>query len=156
MLHRVAQLLSAITAGAVAMLGCVVLAYGANVELPVPKITIYPGDVITAEALGTQTFGAGVERMPVIRSSGDVVGKVARRTLITGKPIPVNSIRVVDAVQLGKQVQLIFEADGLTITGVGVALQNAAVGDLLSVRNTDSGLTIKGVVQADGSVRVGP
>jgi flagellar basal body P-ring formation protein FlgA len=156
MQYRAAQLLSAITAGAVAMLGCVVLAYGANLELPVPKVTIYPGDVIAAEALGTQIFGPGVERMPVIRSRDDVVGKVARRTLIPGKPIPLNAIRVVDAVSLGKQVQLIFEAGGLMITGIGVAQQNAGVGDQVSVRNSDSGQTIRGVVQADGSVRVGP
>jgi flagellar basal body P-ring formation protein FlgA len=33
-------------------------------------------------------------------------------------------------------------------------LQAGGVGDVLSLRNTDSGTVIKGVVEADGTIRV--
>lgn len=128
--------------------------HAANQELPVPKVTIYPGDLIKEEALTTQLFGPGADRLPIIRSRAELVGKVARRTLVPGKPIPANAIRTADAIQQGKSVKIVFQADGLTITGLGVALQSGAVGDLVTVRNVDSGATIRGTVQANGSVKV--
>jgi flagella basal body P-ring formation protein FlgA len=43
----------------------------------------------------------------------------------------------------------------LTIMTFALALEAGAVGDVIKVRNTDSGLTISGTVQPDGSVSVG-
>jgi flagella basal body P-ring formation protein FlgA len=48
----------------------------------------------------------------------------------------------------------VFKSEGLTITGVAIALQNGSVGDVISARNIDSGITVKGTVQADGTLRV--
>jgi len=50
---------------------------------------------------------------------------------------------------------LIFEQDGLVIETYAAALQAGSAGDVISVRNIDSGMTISGTVQTDGSVRVG-
>jgi len=49
----------------------------------------------------------------------------------------------------------VFQQSGVSITAFGAALQAGAAGDLVRVRNADSGLTVSGVVQPDGSVRVG-
>ena len=49
---------------------------------------------------------------------------------------------------------VVFQAGNLTITGQAIALQGGRVGDFLSLRNADSGKVIKGIVQADGTVRV--
>jgi flagella basal body P-ring formation protein FlgA len=131
-------------------------AYGAYQVLPVPKLTIYPGDVISSGVLGTKRFGQAAAQLPVFRTPDGLVGKVARRTLLPGRPIPLNAVRDASVVQIGKQVRIVFESGGLTITGIGIALQNGGVGDVLSLRNTDSGVTIRGTVQADGSVKVSP
>lgn len=125
-----------------------------NIELPVPRLTIYPGDVISAESLGSQLYGPAAERLPVFRSREALIGKVARRMLLAGKPVPLNAIRDAEVIQQGKHVKLIFQADALTITGVGVALQSGGVGEVLAVRNVDSGATVRGTVQADGSVKL--
>ncbi|MEJ2117332.1 MAG: flagellar basal body P-ring formation chaperone FlgA, partial [Alphaproteobacteria bacterium] len=116
----------------------------------------YPGDVISSGALGTKRFGSAAARLPVFRTPDGLIGKVARRTLLPGRPIPLNAVRDASVVQNGKQVRVLFESGGLTITSIGVALQNGGVGDMLSLRNTDSGVTIRGTVQADGSVKVSP
>jgi flagella basal body P-ring formation protein FlgA len=136
--------------------GCMSAAYGAYQALPVPKLTIYPGDVISSGALGMKRFGPSADQLPVFRTPDGLIGKVARRTLLPGRPIPLNAVRDASVVQVGKQVRMVFESDGLTITSIGVALQNGGVGDVLSLRNTDSGVTIRGTVQADGSVKVSP
>jgi flagella basal body P-ring formation protein FlgA len=37
----------------------------------------------------------------------------------------------------------------------GAAMQDGSIGDIVRVRNSDSGVTVSGAVQADGTVSVG-
>ena len=37
----------------------------------------------------------------------------------------------------------------------GAAMQDGSIGDIVRVRNSDSGVTVSGSVQADGTVSVG-
>jgi flagella basal body P-ring formation protein FlgA len=55
----------------------------------------------------------------------------------------------------GAEVRLIYAEGGLLIVTSGMALQEGSAGDLIRVRNIDSGVTISGVVQPDGTVMVG-
>lgn len=127
----------------------------AVIPLPVPRVTIYPGDTIDAGALYERMFIArSVARATVLESEEALVGRVARRTLLPDKPIPLNAVRDPYVISQGKQALLIFKADGVTITSAAVALQNGGVGDTVSARNADSGIVIRGTVQADGSIRV--
>jgi flagella basal body P-ring formation protein FlgA len=140
-------------AGALMLYGSVACASG--LELPVPSVTIYPGDVIGESLLVEKSFSLRPgQNLPVHKSRDELIGKVAKRTLLPGKPIPLNSTREVETVRQGKPVAIVFQAGGLTITGQAIPLQSGRVGDLLSLRNMDSGTTIKGIVQADGTVRV--
>jgi len=52
-------------------------------------------------------------------------------------------------------VQIVFREGPLEILGHAVALQSGGKGDVISLRNIDSGVIIKGVVEADGTVQVG-
>ena len=123
--------------------------------LPVPIVTIYPGDMIGAEQLTDRTFveaqvGGGYATSPDM-----LIGKVARRTLLPAHPIPGNAVGEIDLVTRGTAVQLVFQQPGLTITAYASPLQDGSAGDVIRVRNTDSGAVILGVVQPDGTVRVG-
>ena len=122
---------------------------------PVPRMVIYPGDIIRDDMLMdvpvTEIQGA-VDSM--VRARGAVVGKMARRTLLPGRaimPIALNNPR---AVTNGAEVRLVYVDGGLSIVTSASALQDGAVGDMIKVRNADSGLTVSGVIQPDGSVRV--
>jgi flagellar basal body P-ring formation protein FlgA len=127
----------------------------AAIPLPVPKVTIYPGDMIAADALHERMFVArSVARATVVESHEALVGKVARRTLLLNQPIAVNAIRDPFVIAQGKQAFLVFKTDGLTITSGAIALQNGGVGDIVSARNADSGIVVRGIVQSDGSIRV--
>jgi flagella basal body P-ring formation protein FlgA len=140
-------------AGALMMCGS--LACASGVEVPVPNITIYPGDVIGDSLLVDKNFAVRPgQSWPVYKSRDELVGKVARRTLLPGKPIPLNSTREADVISQGRPVEIVFQSGGLTITGRAMPLQSGRVGDVLSLRNLDSGAMIKGTVQADGTVRV--
>jgi flagellar basal body P-ring formation protein FlgA len=122
---------------------------------PVPRMVIYPGDIIRDDMLmdvPTKEIQGAVDSM--VRSRTGIVGKMARRTLLPGRaimPIALNNPR---AVVNGAEVRLIYIDGGLMIVTSASALQDGAVGDTIKVRNVDSGLTVSGVIQPDGSVRV--
>jgi flagellar basal body P-ring formation protein FlgA len=74
---------------------------------------------------------------------------------LPGLPISTNAVGEPRLIVDGQKVRIIFEQDGLEIETYAAALQAGGTGDVISVRNLESGLTISGVVQSDGTVRVG-
>jgi flagella basal body P-ring formation protein FlgA len=126
-----------------------------DVTAPVPRMVIYPGDIVRDDMLmdvPVKEVQGAVDTM--VRTRAGVVGKMARRTLLPGRaimPIALNNPR---AVINGADVRLVYIDGGLTIVTSASALQDGAVGETIRVRNVDSGLTVSGVIQPDGSVRV--
>jgi flagella basal body P-ring formation protein FlgA len=107
--HSPSFLPAASFAGAVLMCGS--LAAAASMEVPVPNITIYPGDLISQNLLVDRAFTIPPgESWPVHKNREELVGKVARRTLLPGKPIPLNAIREADVISQGKPVTIVFQA----------------------------------------------
>jgi flagella basal body P-ring formation protein FlgA len=128
----------------------------AQEAIPVARVTIYPGDVIAGSMIEERNLALapGTEgRYALSRES--LVGKAARRTLLPGQPIPVFAIDNPRIVSIGAQIKLVFDQDGLQIVAFGIAQQAGGVGDLIRVRNQESGIFVTGRIQADGSVRVG-
>lgn len=147
-----------------ALLAAVVLSLMADVTaaqnlperiLPVPNFTIYPGETIPSSALVERRFRSQrFLRMPAYDTRAAIVGKVARRTLIPGMPIAVNSLREPDVITQGNAYVVFYEDEGLSISATATALQSGTTGDLVALRNTDSGTIIRGIVQADATIKV--
>jgi flagella basal body P-ring formation protein FlgA len=126
------------------------------VLLPVPRVTIYPGQVIDKGMLVERAFRSGSAEQAVATPSSDaLIGKVARQTLLPGRPVSQAALREPHAITQGQSALVIFQSGALTITGSAIALQSGGTGDVVSVRNVDSGRIIKGMVGADGAVHVG-
>jgi flagella basal body P-ring formation protein FlgA len=126
------------------------------VELPVPRVTVYPGAAIESDHLTKRAFVARTVALGTIfADTSAVVGKVATRTLIAGQPIPLAAVRDAYVITQGKTATVIFEQGGLTLSAQAVALNNGGIGDLISLRNPESGVTIKGTVAPDGTIRLG-
>jgi flagella basal body P-ring formation protein FlgA len=124
--------------------------------LPVPAVTIYPGDIIQDAMLTEQHFLPGTRsRFPVVLERSAVIGKVARRTLVPDRLIPTNAIAEPEVVTSGALTRAVFQSSGLSMTASVVALQSGTLGQLIQVRNVDSGRVVAGIVQPDGTVRVG-
>ncbi len=119
----------------------------------VPVTTIYPGDLVRSAMLRTDHAHAGEPRGVVV-SGDEIIGKAARRTLLAGRPIPLDAVEDPRAVINGGPVRLVYTSPGLAITAPGQALQAAGVGESIRVRNSDSGIVVVGTVAADGTVRV--
>jgi len=127
-----------------------------GVPIPVPTVVIYPGAPIGNDQLTDKLFRHSITRAAVHQTRVSVIGKVARRVLLPGKPIPVVALKEAEAVEAGQAVAVIYSAEGIEIVGRAVPLQSGKVGDIVPVRNLDSGLVVRAVVNSDGTVRVGP
>ena len=121
---------------------------------PSPKAIIYPGDLITEDMLIDAPLAAPAYSGPLAMGPSDIVGMAAARTLLPGQSIPMASVAPPRALRAGAPVKMIYVDGGLTITARGSALQDGAVGQLVKVRNDDSGVTVSGRVRGDGSVLV--
>ena len=155
MVKSAATWIACLMGAALLLLAGVVAVRAQAIDLPVPRITIYPGDAIAADLLSDRAFVAStVNQAAVFVGRDNLVGKVARRTLLPGQPVPVNGVRDPYVVTQGKPALVMFEQGTLTITAQAIALQSGGVGDMVSLRNPDSGIVIRGTVQRDGTIRV--
>ena len=145
-----------------ATLVAALLAFGASAPtqaapegllLPVPAVTLYPGDVITDAHLVDRAFR--VAARVSIDNRLAIVGKVARRTLLPGQPIPLNAVDDPKVVRRGVPTQVVFRESDLVITGIVEPMASASVNEMVKARNPDTGLMVVGIVQADGTIRVG-
>lgn len=129
-------------------------ASGAEVVIAVDRV-IYPGQSL--DMAGTRNIRLR-RSLPkgsrVVRSLEQIAGKVARRTILPNRPILTTSLRDPYLVESGKPVRITYQSRGVSISLTGVALNSGIEGDLIRIRNIDSGKTIVGTVMADASVKV--
>lgn len=146
-----------------AFLSAFILAAAAAMALPaaaqdmvlVPVRTIYPGETVSADMLQEVPLRRQLRNPAAVERDWRALdGKVARRTLLPGRMIPTGSVREAWIVEPGKPVQALFVHGGLQIAVSAVALQAGAAGDMVRLRNVDSGSVFSGVVMADGTVRI--
>jgi flagella basal body P-ring formation protein FlgA len=142
-------------AAIVALAGaCAIPSWAQESAIPTPKAVIYPGDVILDEMLVDAPNAARDGSGPFVDSRSLIVGKMARLTLLPGHAIPFSGVSNRKLVSNGAEVKLVFSEGDLVIMTTGSALQDGSIGDIVRVRNDDSGVTVSGAVQPDGSVRV--
>ncbi|WP_164826943.1 flagellar basal body P-ring formation chaperone FlgA [Sinorhizobium meliloti] len=140
-----------------AMASCLLSPAAALAEPPtavIPKQTIYPGEKLDASMLEVVDVTNPDLRDGYVHSIDEVDGMVTKRTLLPGRVILASALREQYAVERGSTVRLVFNNGGLTITAAGSPLQNAAVGDLIRVRNVDTGVIVSGTVMADSTIHV--
>lgn len=120
----------------------------------VPKRIIYPGEEIDAGQLEEVEVTNPNIVKGYAQEISAVSGMVSKRTLLPGRVILVSALRAPFAVSRGATVQIVFDNGSLVLRAAGTPLQDAAVGDLIRVRNKDSGVIVSGTVMADGTVHV--
>jgi flagella basal body P-ring formation protein FlgA len=122
----------------------------------IPTRVVYPGETIAADALAMAKVRKGKPTTTAFaHTPKELIGKVAKRTLLPGRFVPLASVRDAYLVEQGASVQVVFMANGLTISAAAITLEPGSPGDTVKVRNLDSGAVFPATVMADGTVRVG-
>lgn len=120
----------------------------------VPKRIIYPGEEIQAGQLEEVEVTNPNLVKGYAEDIASVSGLVTKRTLLPGRVILTSALREPFAVSRGSTVQLVFDNGSLVIRASGTPLQDAAIGELIRIRNKDSGVIVSGTVMDDGTVHV--
>jgi len=150
-----ASALRTVLAGVVAMAIGAGVAQAAETVL-VPNRVIYPGETVEAAALSAVTLLEGkIAPADMAVALPDIEGKVAKRTLLPGRYVPINALRDAFLVDKGAAVEAVFVSGSLRISASAVTLTAGSAGDAMKVRNVDSGKILSGILMADGTVMVG-
>lgn len=120
----------------------------------VPTAIIYPGQEISGGQIQIVEVTNPNLAGDYARSGNEVIGLIAKSTLLPGRTIPVSALREPFAMTRGSTVRLTFTIGNLTISAAGSPLVDAAVGDVIRARNLDSGVIVSGTVMADGTIHV--
>ena len=120
----------------------------------IPRTIIYPGQLISAEQIEVVAVTNPNLIEGYARSAEEVDGMITTRTLLPGRTIMVSALRKPYTVRRGDKALLIFDNGTLRITASGVPLGDGNIGDVIQVRNADSGAIVSGTVLADGTILV--
>ncbi len=121
----------------------------------VPTRTVYPGQDVSKGRLEIRHFRASYgANLRAVKHHQQVLGKVAAKTLIPMRPILLKNLREPHLVRAGSRSKLIFSKGALTITAVVTAQEPGSAGDLIRVRNVDSGKYLMARVRPDGELEL--
>jgi flagellar basal body P-ring formation protein FlgA len=93
-------------------------------------------------------------RSVYVRNCKDIIGKIARRTLMPGESLTRELLADPVLVRNGETVHLRFQKNGITVVALARAEQNGKLGQIIRVRNLDFLNTLKAQVVGRGEVRV--
>lgn len=131
-------------------------AHADRIAFIVPSQIIYPGQAIGNTSLQEKFFTIkSSAAASYVLSADQLVGKVARKTLLPGQPILVSAVNEPDLIQRGVAVPIVYDTGALVITAKGIPMEAGRSGDFVKVRNIDSGIIVTGTVLANGSIQVG-
>ncbi|MDD9333664.1 MAG: flagellar basal body P-ring formation chaperone FlgA [Bartonella sp.] len=132
------------------------VAYADRIGFLVPDKSIYAGQRISDIGLSEKHFFIKSDAASLyVMDMKQILHKVAKRTLTAGRPIALSSLGDPVLIERGQATKLIFQTHNLQITALGVVLQSGSSGDVIRVRNSDSGRVVTGTVLQNGDVRVG-
>lgn len=120
----------------------------------IPTGTIFPGDVITRERVIEVEVTNPNLAPGYAESIAAVVGKVSKRTLVAGRTIPVGDLRDPYAIQRGATIRITYSVGGMNLSASGTAVEDGMAGEVVRVRNRDTGVTVSGTAMQDGTVEV--
>jgi flagella basal body P-ring formation protein FlgA len=127
------------------------------VAVPVPAVTIAAGEMLTESRIGERRYRLSfVERNAFARDRGEVVGLAAARTLPKGRPIAKGDLRAPFAILEGADVSVRFARGGLSITMRLTAMDGAALGEPVRLRNRETGRIVSATATGENTAELLP
>jgi len=124
------------------------------VEAAVPNRRILPGEIIRNSDLDWTRMRARNVNTKAILDASQIIGKSAKRTLVAGKTISLNSIEPPVLVKKNSLVTVTLVTPRMKITTQGKALHNGALEDVIQIRNLQSDIVIEALVTGSGQAKV--
>ena len=126
------------------------------INVPVLTRRLRPGEMVDKDDVQTQLVRAEFVGPNVITSPAQIIGKSARRSLFSGKPLNTSDVKEPRLVTRGSTVTMTYRTKNLVITAHGKARENGTAGDTIRVQNANSGKMVDAVVTGPDTVAVLP
>ncbi|MBO9193052.1 MULTISPECIES: flagellar basal body P-ring formation chaperone FlgA [unclassified Rhizobium] len=120
----------------------------------IPTTIIYPGETISSAQLQEVEVTNPNLQGDYAKSIGQVDGMISKRTLLPGQSISISALREPYTVTRGSSTRLIFTVGAMAISAAGSPLEDGMTGQMIRVRNMDSGVIVSGTVLANGTIHV--
>lgn len=111
------------------------------------------GEILDAQAVQPEKRELTQYRGGVLTSPEQIIGKTAAANIAVGEPLRPELLRAALIIRQGQQVTLVAQGVGFRVSSEGVAMGNAATGQVVAVK-TRSGQIIKGIAKSEGIVEV--
>jgi flagella basal body P-ring formation protein FlgA len=153
MLRRLLQIAGMVACAALALV--VAPAWAGEVAVVATRV-VYPGEVIQPKMVEEVPLVRGNRKLgPIFQDARLLYGKISTRTMLPGRLIPSTAVRDAYLVDTGQPVEALLVDGAMVISITAVPLEPGAAGDVVKLRNVDSGRIFSGIVMAEGTVRVG-
>ena len=122
--------------------------------VPVPNRRIVPDEIVRAQDVSLVEMPMQRVGSYAINEYDQLVGQQVRRMLVTGRPVPRNSVMPPRIISRGEKVKIRLTHGGLQLTAKGRALDDAHKGQELRVVNLSSNKALSTIAMAAGVVEV--
>ncbi|MEQ1852515.1 MAG: flagellar basal body P-ring formation chaperone FlgA [Chthoniobacteraceae bacterium] len=112
------------------------------------------GQPLDRESLATQKADVLRERIPLVPASADPSTLELAQSIAPGKPLTRRDVNVRPLIRKGQLVEVVAKAGALGVRMKALALENGAIGDLITLRNVESRKEFNGHVTHDSKVQV--
>ena len=112
------------------------------------------GTLLTAEDLETRQIS--LDKLPIgyLSDSSRLANFELTRSIRAGTPLTLNAVRSRKIVRQGQEVIIVAQTSGIQVRMTGQALKNGDFGDLIPVKNLNSGRTVEATILSDSTVSV--
>ena len=126
------------------------------IAIPVAVTRLAAGTVPGPDDIRMTRVRVNLVHTEIARDPAAIVGKQLKRQIAAGTPIAIADLMPPTQIARGEAVRMQLQANGLSLTGQGVALESGAAGDRIRVRNVSSQAVLEAEVAGPGVVRVIP
>lgn len=137
------------------MIGTGFVSASERVNIPVPKNIIYAGQPLSPELLRSRSVPLKyTRRVSIFGDSSQLLGKIARKTLLPNQPIFTNNVVEPDVIEVNRKTLMRYSSGGLKISAEVSPLNSAKIGGPVRARNIRTGIIVYGIANPDGTIQV--
>lgn len=121
---------------------------------PVPFHDLSKGSVIQPNDLDWIWINQRQLRQDTILHASDIIGMEVRRNLQAGRAVRGNMVEKIRHIRRGELVEVTYNRSGLLLSMVVEAIEDGSKGELVRLRNIDSGRRLFGRTTGEGTAMI--
>ena len=90
-----------------------------------------------------------------VTNSDELVGMLTKKNLVAGTLVKSGDLAHPPVIKQNDPVNIVYNSERISLKTSGTALGNGAVGDMIKVKNEDTGMVLLGQIISKNTVQVG-